>query len=451
MDFTEPIPQEATDINLVFHNRHVKSVMILDPDRSITYDDLSQEIQYTRRQARPLVKEWARLNVKKIPAFFSKMADDSKVASKYSPYYERVRLIFKNLGKSAPIVIDQLEGRMTTLLNYDDEQSSMKLADLDRHIEDMEIVRSRLKLARGLINESKSDAGRNYDRTAHREAIIALPSLGFIKKVRANLQKNQNTYFRRLMDHTREVEPNEEVLEEVAEISKNQQQLEAPDAREAARKARHLRSKMKTLTLAQRDPPPGPSRKRSSSSQRQRSADPSPGPSRKRSKTPTPAASQSPARTRSKSKTPAPSSQRKRSTSKTPAPSSHRKRSKSRTPAQDTLRPRHASRGRKGKGKGRDKSTLTREATPSPNPMSDEESPEVSSRDEPPQDISNQSSREDTPLEEPVFDLEYPSPPPDSPLTQMRRILLRNPMYESSDEEDDSQNVSMEESSQKED
>ena len=70
-----------------------------------------------------MVEIWARLNVKRIPAFFSKMADDSKIRLKYQPYYERVRLIFKNLGKSAPIIIDQLEERMDVSLTYDDMQT----------------------------------------------------------------------------------------------------------------------------------------------------------------------------------------------------------------------------------------------------------------------------------------------------------------------------------------
>ena len=53
--------------------------------------------------------------------------------------------------------------------------------------------------------------------------------------------------------------------------------------------------------------------------------------------------------------------------------------------------------------------------------------------------------QEDTLLQgKPVVDLEFPSPPNELHMKQTIRIL-RNPMYESNGEEEDSQNVSMEE------
>ena len=235
LNFGIPVKSECS--NLVVHIDQKKMAMILDPRRTVYPADVSLEIQYTKRQARVLVEEWARLNVELIPVLFDRMKEKTAVLNKYAPFYEKLRTTYQNLGKKNPVFIQDCETRVERGMLADSSESVAKLSALNDHIEQLEGYKVELQAAIDQIQDNQT-RGIKVDRSCYRDHIMGLPSFKFIARFDYKSKKTQFPKFRNPSEHCEELTPDDIMLERLGNHPQREASVPAPDTSRAAKRAR---------------------------------------------------------------------------------------------------------------------------------------------------------------------------------------------------------------------
>ena len=178
------VNQRDTSLHLECHPA-LKSRMIDLRITDLSYKALHDEGERLSRPLRDLILEWFRLNINRIPHLFDVLTEDQTAADVMYPYYEKIRVMFMNLGRSNPIVVQDLEARLEQSRHREHAQINEKLEKVQSNLKELQEAEKELLSAIDLIR-SDDTRGSKSDRTEYRDHSTSIPTLKHIKKKRPN-------------------------------------------------------------------------------------------------------------------------------------------------------------------------------------------------------------------------------------------------------------------------
>ena len=187
LDFTKPLLQ--TGFFLQQHPDLEENQLVLDVDKPIPHTILTEESQRTSRDRRAMVEEWSRLNANRIFKLFKQLEKDEVLQAKFYPYYEAVRLTFRNLGTINPIGVEALDRKLCTAVSQEHKDTVARLHTVRSQMELLRKDEENLVKALEMMKE-KDAKGFHIDRTAYR---IPLRAVSTAKPLKWKMKRDKIT------------------------------------------------------------------------------------------------------------------------------------------------------------------------------------------------------------------------------------------------------------------
>ena len=170
-----PITEIAAELHLVQHPTLQKSTIKIAV-QEMSYKTLSTAAKEVGRPMRDVVLEWCRLNVEMIPELFEKLANNPDLNDLFFSYYENIRLLYLNVGKSMPVRVESMEHRMSVNRAKDRSDYESKIERIDASIGELTKHKKAIENALAVM-DSDEQRGHRSNRVEHRELVLSVPSL----------------------------------------------------------------------------------------------------------------------------------------------------------------------------------------------------------------------------------------------------------------------------------
>ena len=177
-----PVPSQTTSLHLECHpmiKPQTANILVSD----ISFQVLHDEAARVRRPVRDILLEWVRFNVNRVRHLFELVERDQDLADLIYPHYEKIRLIYMNIGTSNPFDVRSLEERLAASRTRETQDIKDKLAKVNETLADLKEAKFNLELAVDLLEDDEY-RGHKSDRTEYRDYSMAVPSLRHIRKKR---------------------------------------------------------------------------------------------------------------------------------------------------------------------------------------------------------------------------------------------------------------------------
>ena len=173
LKFTDPV-------FLVQHPDLAVAALRLDVETDISFDAMKNESTRTRRLKRHLIEEWGRYNVERISRLFQQIEARRDLQTIFYGFYEKLRLIFRNLATPNPREIGVLEDKLKKSIRIESIDTHRRLESVEQQIDQLQRDRANLLDTLEQIKEIDEKALK-VDRTSYRTTMKAVGSAKNLK------------------------------------------------------------------------------------------------------------------------------------------------------------------------------------------------------------------------------------------------------------------------------
>ena len=229
--------KECSDLNLVLHPSLRRRALVMSRPQSVMVGDLSQEVQFTGRQARPLVEQWGRLHVELIPVLFDRMNAKPDIYNRFCGFYECLRVTYMNLGQNQPVELEKCKTKLRRSITKDHRESTSKLAIINSALDLLHGYKTKVRTAVDWIEEGNSRT-KKVNRIHYKNHLREVPSMVSTAELVQEFRAEYQDDYRQPDNQDVDLVPDKDLMNAFKEAQKDEGQVDPPESLRIAKRVR---------------------------------------------------------------------------------------------------------------------------------------------------------------------------------------------------------------------